>query len=152
MDSPIWLSTGLSRQIVNPPSAFVPAGTHILSVNVSDPRCDRWQLSENGEPWQDSANPVEMYHSVGAQTVAIRAVCPGFPPVFSEPANASWTVVDGTSPKTSILLVGVRSPTIRRPPSHLVRIKAIAPTTSAWTVARCTRKRRPPPTLSLRSG
>ena len=38
--------TGLSVKVVNPPSPFVPAGTQTLSVNVSDPRCDRWQVNE----------------------------------------------------------------------------------------------------------
>ena len=39
---------------------------------------------------------------MGRHNVAVRAVCPGFPPVFSEPANASWTVVDGRPTNTSI--------------------------------------------------
>ena len=55
-----------------------------------------------------------VYHSVGRHNVAIRAVCPGFPPVFSEPANASWTVVDGRPTNTSIqgpLLTNDPSPT-----------------------------------------
>ena len=60
--------------------------------------------SRYGAVANQQCNPVVVPElPVGRHNVAVRAVCPGFPPVFSEPANASWTVVDGRPTNTSIL-------------------------------------------------
>jgi hypothetical protein len=99
--TPYGCQMGLHVFIINPPPAFVAAGTQTLDVTVSDPRCDRLQLQIDTGQWQSSNDPVVVPElPVGPHTVSVRAICPGFPPAFSKPTNASWKVVDGRSTNT----------------------------------------------------
>jgi hypothetical protein len=93
----------LNVTIADAPATFVAAGTRTITSSVSDSRCDRWQIKIDTEQWLSTTNPVVVPElPVGPHTVSVRAMCPGFPPVFSKPANASWTVVDGRPTNTSI--------------------------------------------------
>eukprot|EP00946_MAST-07B_sp_MAST-7B-sp1_P003443 g3443.t1 len=97
------------------PDTFVEAGTQTLAITVPDLRCDLWQLKIDTKEWLSTANPVIVPElPVGSHTVSVRALCPGSPPVFSKPTNASWKVVDGRPTNTSItgpVLTKYRSPT-----------------------------------------
>ena len=113
------------------PSAFVAAGPTELAVNVSDPRCDRWQLNRYGAV-ADSSNRW-CPELVWAATVAVRAVCPG----FRRLQRACQRVMDSSGWQThQHSIVGPVLTNDRSPTFTLGANKAIAPTTSAWTVAR----------------